>query len=164
LEMKLYMFFRTVRLSIVRSYSLYTERWYMPYRSVDSFRAGSGWNCSPDPARKLSTILCNSSILVVLESCLQTCMTYTIAVCTVNNSWWWTEELSETCRVLFQNKFGKLVHLVGFIVRKFVTMHGHMNVKKSSIHYLFPNTLFPYLDMRDHAPISKRNRQNRTSL
>jgi hypothetical protein len=27
-------------------------------------------------------------------------------------------------------KFGKLVHLVGFIIRKFVTMHGHMNIKK----------------------------------
>jgi len=25
-----------------------------------------------------------------------------IAVCTVLNSWWWTEILSETCRVLFQ--------------------------------------------------------------
>jgi len=25
----------------------------------------------------------------------------------------------------------KLVHLVGFIIKKFVTMHGHMNVKKS---------------------------------
>ena len=30
-----------------------------------------------------------------------TSMTYTIAVCTVKNSWWWTEELSETCRVSF---------------------------------------------------------------
>ena len=29
----------------------------------------------------------------------------------------WTEELSETCRVLFQNKFEKLVHLFGFIIR-----------------------------------------------
>jgi hypothetical protein len=29
----------------------------------------------------------------------------------------------------FQNKFEKSVHLVGFIIRKFVTMHGHMNVK-----------------------------------
>jgi len=29
-------------------------------------------------------------------------MTYTIAVCTMENSWWWTEELSETCRVWFQ--------------------------------------------------------------
>ena len=25
-----------------------------------------------------------------------------IAVCTVPDSWWWTEELSETCRVLFK--------------------------------------------------------------
>jgi len=32
----------------------------------------------------------------------KTCMTYTVAVCTVKNSWWWTEELSKTCRVLFQ--------------------------------------------------------------
>jgi len=23
----------------------------------------------------------------------------------------------------------KLVHLIGFIIKKFVTMHGHMNVK-----------------------------------
>jgi hypothetical protein len=37
---------------------------------VDSFRAGPGWNCS--------------SILVLLESCLRTCMTHTIAECTVN--------------------------------------------------------------------------------
>jgi hypothetical protein len=29
----------------------------------------------------------------------------------------------------FQNKFEKLVHLVGFTIRIFVTMHGHMNVK-----------------------------------
>ena len=45
-------------------------------------------------------------------------MTYTIAVCTVKNSWWWTEELSETCRVFIpKNKFEKLMHLVGFIIR-----------------------------------------------
>jgi hypothetical protein len=31
----------------------------------------------------------------------QACMTYNIAVCTVKNSWWCTEELSETC-CLFQ--------------------------------------------------------------
>jgi len=37
-----------------------------------------------------------------LASCQQTCMTYTIAVCTVLDFWRWTEELSETCRVLFQ--------------------------------------------------------------
>ena len=71
--------FRTVPLSIIRNFSLYTQQWYMSY----SLRAGSGRN-----------------VLILLASC----MTYTIAVCTVKNSWWWTEELSETCRVLFQNK------------------------------------------------------------
>ena len=44
------------------------------------------------------------------------------------NSWWWSEELPETCRVSCRSKFGKLVHLVGFIIKEFVTMHGHMNV------------------------------------
>jgi len=28
----------------------------------------------------------------------------------------------------------KLVHLVGFIIKKFVMMHGHMNVKKCIIY------------------------------
>ena len=69
--MKFYMF-RTVRLSIIRRFSLYTQKWYTSYR---------------------------------------------FAVCAVKNSWWWTEDLSETCKVSFQNKFEKLVHLVGFIVR-----------------------------------------------
>jgi len=35
LGMKLYMF-RTVPLSIIRSFSLYTQQWYMSYRFVDS--------------------------------------------------------------------------------------------------------------------------------
>ena len=42
---------------------MYTQQWYMSYRSVDSFRAKP---------------------VVLLESCLQTCMTYTIAECTLN--------------------------------------------------------------------------------
>ena len=74
-------------------YSLYTQQWYMSYRFVDSFRVGPGWNYS--------------SILVLLS--VQWI-----------NSWWWTEELSETCRVSCQNKFMKLVHLVGFIIMKAV--------------------------------------------
>ena len=40
------------------------------------------------------------------------------------NSWWWTDELSETCRISWQNKFVKLVYLNDFITKKFVTMHG----------------------------------------
>ena len=109
---------QTIPLSIIRRFSLYTQQWYMSYRfcwhlhqflkfifeiELHMFRivplsimrsfftvhtAGSGRNCS--------------SVLILLASCQQTCMTYTIAVCTVKNSWWWTEELSETCRVLFQ--------------------------------------------------------------
>ena len=43
-----------------------------------------------------------SFVPILLASCQQTCMTYAIAMRTVKNSWWWTEELSETCRVLFQ--------------------------------------------------------------
>jgi hypothetical protein len=41
------------------------------------------------------------------------------------NSWWWTYDLSETCRVSWQNKFVKLVHLVCFITkRNSVGFHG----------------------------------------
>ena len=62
---------------------------------------------------------CEQEHFILLASCQQTCMTYTTAVCTVKNSWWWTGDLSETCRVSFQNKFEKLVHLLGFITRMF---------------------------------------------
>ena len=54
LGMKLYMF-RTVPLSIIRSFSLYTQQWYMSYSFADSLRAGSEFH--PYPARKLSTKL-----------------------------------------------------------------------------------------------------------
>jgi len=77
--------FRTVPLSIIRSFSLYTQQCYVSFRFADSLRTGSG-RFRP--------------VLILLASCQQTCMIYTIAVCTVKNSWWWTEELSETCRVL----------------------------------------------------------------
>ena len=40
--------------------------------------------------------------LVVLESSHHTSMTYTSAECTVEYSWWWAEELPETCRVSWQ--------------------------------------------------------------
>jgi hypothetical protein len=69
--MKLHIF-QTVSLSIIRSFSLHTQQWYMSYGFADSLRAGSGWN--------------SSSILILLASCQHTCMTYTIAVCTVVNS------------------------------------------------------------------------------
>jgi len=55
--------FRTVPLSIIRSFSLYTQQWCMSYRFTDSLVADS-----------------------LLTSRQQTCMTYTIAMCTVKNS------------------------------------------------------------------------------
>jgi len=63
--MKLYMF-RTVPLSIIRS--LFTAHSGMVYVIKLSSR----------------TRMEQSSILVLLESCLQTCMTYTIVECAVN--------------------------------------------------------------------------------
>jgi hypothetical protein len=36
--------FRTVPLSIISSFSLYTQQWYMSYSFADSLRAGSGRN------------------------------------------------------------------------------------------------------------------------
>jgi hypothetical protein len=58
------------------------------------------------------------------------------------NSWWWAEELPETCRFSCWSKFWKLVHLVGFIIKKFVAMHGHMNVKLDHEHFLKKKVTF----------------------
>jgi len=60
--------FRTVPLSIIRSFHC-TQQWYMSY----SFADRTELQFRPDPALKLA-------------SCQQTCMTYSIAVCTVKNS------------------------------------------------------------------------------
>jgi hypothetical protein len=76
-------------------YSLYTQQWYMSYRYVDSFRS---WTCSKAVYKPVWRIPLLSVQLI--------------------NSWWWTEELSETCTVSCQNKFVILVHLVGFITKK----------------------------------------------
>ena len=73
--------------------------------------------------------------LIQLTCCLKTCVTYTIAVCTVKNSWQWTEELSETCRVSFWNKFEKLVRLDGFIIRNMSLSLAHA-YKYTNVHVL----------------------------
>ena len=124
--MKLYVF-QTVPLSIIRSISLYTQQWYMSCRFGDGLWAGSGWNCS--------------SILILLASCQQTCLTYTIAVCTVRYSWWWTEERSKTCRVSFQEYIWETGAFSRFYHKKFITMHGHMNVKYKRLSMSYSLTL-----------------------
>ena len=48
--------FQTVPVSIISSFSLYTQQRCMSYRFADSLRAGSGWNFRPDPACRLCDI------------------------------------------------------------------------------------------------------------
>jgi len=91
-------------------YSLYTRHWYMSYRFVDSFRAGSGWNSMefhPDPARKLSTNM------------------YDKYHCWVYSEWTPDDRQRHSPKnVEFnaKNKFVKLVLLVGLIIRKRVNV------------------------------------------
>jgi len=53
--------FRTVPLSIIRSFSLYAQQWYMSYRvqSQLASRIRTELQFRPDPARKLSANLCD---------------------------------------------------------------------------------------------------------
>ena len=116
---------RTVPLSIIRSFSLYTQQWYISYRFADSLRVGPGRNYVSDSSsvNHQEFFTGHTAMIYVTQFCWQLasrirtelfpswscsqavnirCMTYTIAVCTVKNSWWWIEELSKTCRALFQ--------------------------------------------------------------
>ena len=94
--------FQTVPLSIIRNFSLHTQQCYMSYSS----RAATERNCS--------------SVLILLASCQQTCVTYTISVCTVKTT---PDDGQRNCpkHVEFysKNKFDKLVHLVGLIIRRY---------------------------------------------
>jgi len=56
-------------------------------------------------------------------------------------------ELSETCRVLFQNKFEKLVHLVGFIIRTHLVYYTEVLdiiVNKAVLFIYAINLLYTY--------------------
>jgi hypothetical protein len=78
--------FRTVPLSIISSFSLYTQQWYMAY----SLRAGLGrWNenirvSDSSSVHHQEFFTVHTEIVYVIQ--LASCMTYTIAVCTVKNS------------------------------------------------------------------------------
>jgi len=49
--------FRTVPLSVIRSFSLYTQEWYMSYRLQLQLASRIRTELRPDPARKLSANL-----------------------------------------------------------------------------------------------------------
>jgi hypothetical protein len=98
--------FQTFPLSIIRSYSLDIQQWYMSYRFVDSFRAS--WSCSKVVYKPVWHIPLLSVQWITPDDGQRNCPKHVVS---------------------FQNKFGKSVHLVGYIIRKFVMMHGHLNVK-----------------------------------
>jgi hypothetical protein len=92
-------------LSLVRSLGAHCiDSWVGPKASLHAVDKIS-ISCTYRESNRDSSSYPASSIVIILtelfENCLQTCMTYTIAECTGNSSWWWTEELSETCRVSF---------------------------------------------------------------
>ena len=141
LGMRLYMF-RTVPLSIIRSFSLYTQQWYMSYRFADSLRAGSG-----------------CSILIFLASCQQICMTHTIAVFTVKKT---PDDGQGNCpkhvEVYSRNKFEKLVHLFGFIISYFAYLNfmflWYVPLPPSSTADIFLRVLLLSLTLSHRSEIS----------
>ena len=141
--------FQTVPLSIIRSFSLYTQQWYMSY----SLRAGSRWNCS--------------SLLILLESCQQTRMTIPM-LCV---QWKTPDDGQRNCPkhvVSIQNKFVKLEHLVGFIRRIFSVIYTkivlHVWQIASWIYWLcygsylcIPHTFNSYISSCLLAPLTSTN-------
>jgi hypothetical protein len=82
----------------------------------------------------------HSSILILLASCQQTCMTYTTAVCTVKKT---PDDGQRDCtkhaEFYSKNKYEELVHLVGLIIRKprlFFAQMNHIRVRNSTVHVL----------------------------
>jgi len=57
----------------------------------------------------------HNSILILLASCQQTCMKYTIAVCTGKTPDDGQRNCAKHVEFHSKNKFDKSVHLVGFI-------------------------------------------------
>ena len=73
---------------------------FIPSVSRFHFVCSCAWSLRRSiKARRWNKHNSNGTADSLLASCQQTCMTHTIAVCTVKNSWWWAEELSETCRM-----------------------------------------------------------------
>jgi hypothetical protein len=112
--MKIFMF-RTVGLSIIRS--LFTVHSAMVYviQVCRQLSGRSGWNCRP--------------ILVLFESCLQTCITYTIAECTVTKLLLMDRPTVRNMKIFMTKLICEISASSWFITKKFVTMHGHMIVK-----------------------------------
>jgi len=115
--------FQTVHLSIIRSFSLDTQQSYMSNKFADSLRSRSGRNWfRPDPVRKLvpswsCSQAVNKPVWLIRLLCVQ---------------WKTPDDGQRKClkHVMFysKNKFQKLMHLVGLIIRIYRDPR-HMNFK-----------------------------------
>jgi len=89
--------------SLCQSSGAQTVCYYIRFSALDVlagvFRSGEAGrvHCVENGIRLVEGLLTACEF----ASCQQTCMTYTIAVCTLKNLRW-TEELPETCGVLFK--------------------------------------------------------------
>jgi len=88
------------------------HQWYMSYRFADSLLSAN---------------------MILLASCQQICMTYTIAVCTVKTLDDGQRNCPKHVDFCSKNKFEKLVHLVGFITRIYHDARSNERQK----HYMF---------------------------
>ena len=109
--------FRSVPLSIIRSFSLYTQQWYMSYRFADSLRAVLSWSC----LQAVSKPVWHIPLL-----CVQ---------------WKTLDDGQRNCpkhiEFYSKNKFKKLAHLVGFIRRI-----SHDARSPESQNYYFKSAIF----------------------
>jgi len=123
---KLYMF-RRVPLSIIRSFSLYTQEWYMSNRFADSLRA-----CS----QAVSKPVWHIPFLCVQRK-------------TPDDG-----QRNSPKRVEFysKNKFEKLVHLVAFIIRIFHDARSPERQTERLVKLWFMLTVDPHLRRRNLLP------------
>ena len=178
--------FQTVLLSIIRSFSLYTQQWYMSYRLCWLLASRNGTDFRPDPVHKLYDIyhcngICHTVMLTACKqeqdrvlswSCsqavwhipLQWYVIYVIQVmptaCEQEQdrvpSWscsqavwhipllcvqWKTpDDGQRNCpkhaEFCSKNKFEKLVHLVGFIIRSYHDARSP-ECQKARVHVVF---------------------------
>ena len=125
--------FRTVPLSIISSFSLCTQQWYMSYRFADSrIRMEPFWSCSqavwhipllcvqwknPDDGQRN----CAKHVEFYSKSCSQAVSKPVWHIPLLCVQWKTRDDGQRNCpkHVEFysKNKFEKLVHLVGFIRR-----------------------------------------------
>jgi len=117
--------FRTVSLSIIRSFSLYTQQWYMSYRLCCQLVSRSKCSCS----QAVSKPVWHTPLL-----CVQ---------------WKTPDDGQRNCpkHIEFHSKikFGEISASSWFCYKKRITMRGHMYVKlylclsyiwKNRVHYL----------------------------